>query len=127
MTSRVCALWFRKNLWTLRFAKVLGSRATERSTEFEVTKGLNMSSPLEQAFASTRQVMAAIQPDQLQAQTPCESWDVAGVINHVVGGAQFFIAGMRGQQPSEAQDWACLLYTSPSPRDATLSGMPTSA
>ena len=65
-----------------------------------------MSSPLEQAFASTREVMAAIQPEQLQAQSPCESWDVAGVINHVVGGAQFFTAGMRGQQPAEAQDWA---------------------
>ena len=26
-----------------------------------------------------------------------------------------------------AQDWVCLLYTSPSPRDATLSRMPSSA
>ena len=26
-----------------------------------------------------------------------------------------------------AQDWRCLLYTSPSPRDATLSRMPSSA
>ena len=26
-----------------------------------------------------------------------------------------------------AQYWACLLYTSPSPRDATLSRMPSSA
>ena len=28
---------------------------------------------------------------------------------------------------SQAQDWHCLLYTSPSPRDATLSRMPSSA
>ena len=27
----------------------------------------------------------------------------------------------------EAQAWICLLYTSPSPRDATLSRMPSSA
>ena len=27
----------------------------------------------------------------------------------------------------EAQKWCCLLYTSPSPRDATLSRMPSSA
>ena len=28
---------------------------------------------------------------------------------------------------SESIDWGCLLYTSPSPRDATLSRMPSSA
>lgn len=61
---------------------------------------------LEAAFASTRQAMSQIQADQLSAQSPCEQWDVAGVINHVVGGAQFFAAGMRGEQPSEGQDWA---------------------
>ena len=62
--------------------------------------------PLEQAIASTRQAMAAVQADQLSAQTPCAEWDVAGVINHVIGGAQFFTAGMKGEQPSEGQNWA---------------------
>ena len=62
--------------------------------------------PLEQAFASTRQAMAAVQADQLSAQSPCAEWDVAGVINHVIGGAQFFAAGMKGEQPSEGQNWA---------------------
>ena len=28
---------------------------------------------------------------------------------------------------AESKDWNCLLYTSPSPRDATLSRMPSSA
>ena len=50
--------------------------------------------------------MAAIQPDQMSIQSPCEQWDVAGVVNHVVGGMQFFTAGMKGEQPSEGQDWA---------------------
>ena len=30
-------------------------------------------------------------------------------------------------EPAEFQHWICLLYTSPSPRDATLSRMPSSA
>ena len=30
-------------------------------------------------------------------------------------------------QGADARDWFCLLYTSPSPRDATLSRMPSSA
>ena len=60
----------------------------------------------EAACASTRSVLASLQPNQMQAQTPCESWDVAGIINHVVGGTHFFAAGMRGEQPQEGQDWA---------------------
>ena len=33
----------------------------------------------------------------------------------------------RLMQQGEAHDWACLLYTSPSPRDRTRSRMPSSA
>ena len=32
-----------------------------------------------------------------------------------------------GQGPDDVRERACLLYTSPSPRDATLSRMPSSA
>ena len=67
---------------------------------------MSSTQPLEQAIASTRQAMAAVQADQLSAQSPCAEWDVAGVINHVIGGAQFFAAGMNGQQPAEGQNWA---------------------
>jgi len=67
---------------------------------------MSPTAPLEQAIASTRQAMASVQPDQLSAQSPCAEWDVAGVINHVIGGAQFFTAGMKGQPPAEGQNWA---------------------
>lgn len=62
--------------------------------------------PLEAAFAATREAMAAVQPEQLQSQSPCAEWDVAGVINHVVGAQGFFASAMSGQQPSEGQNWA---------------------
>ena len=37
------------------------------------------------------------------------------------------LGGLGGMAPSRRKDIACLLYTSPSPRDATLSRMPSSA
>ncbi len=60
----------------------------------------------EAAAATTRSVMESVSADQMQNATPCASWDVAGVINHVVDGANFFAAGMKGTQPPESQDWA---------------------
>lgn len=45
---------------------------------------------LERAFASTRKVLAGVKPDQLDDSTPCMSWDVRRLINHIVGGTHFF-------------------------------------
>jgi uncharacterized protein (TIGR03086 family) len=53
--------------------------------------------PLEQAIKSTRAVLAGVQPDQLTASTPCASWTVAQVIDHVVGGQHFFSAAVNGE------------------------------
>jgi class 3 adenylate cyclase len=41
---------------------------------------------LERAFASTRQVLGNVKPDQLSDPSPCQSWTVREVINHVIGG-----------------------------------------
>lgn len=60
----------------------------------------------EAACASSREVMAQVASDQMQSPTPCAAWDVASVINHLIGGQQFFAAGMTGQPPAEGQDWA---------------------
>ena len=34
--------------------------------------------------------------------TPCESWDVSALINHMVGTHVFFLAGMNGTRPAES-------------------------
>src|SRR6185436_14208739 len=47
--------------------------------------------------------LAAIQPDQLGSPTPCASWTVADIINHVVGGHRFFAAAVRGDEPPEGE------------------------
>ena len=46
------------------------------------------------------------------------------------GGERLFIEQIAAESLKEqriARRWGCLLYTSPSPRDATLSRMPSSA
>ena len=51
----------------------------------------------------SRDVMANVKADQLQNATPCASWDVSGLINHMVGGQHLWAAGMQGQAPSHDQ------------------------
>jgi uncharacterized protein (TIGR03086 family) len=63
--------------------------------------------PYEQAIASTRAILAGISTDQLDDATPCASWKVSDVINHVVGGQYFFAGAMHGEAPSgDAPDFA---------------------
>jgi hypothetical protein len=38
--------------------------------------------PLGRAFASTRAVLVQVQAGQLEAPTPCVSWDVRALIEH---------------------------------------------
>ncbi|MCZ7528924.1 MAG: TIGR03086 family metal-binding protein [Acidimicrobiia bacterium] len=45
---------------------------------------------LEQAFASTRSVLENVSPDQMNDPTPCQSWKVNELVNHIVGGAKWF-------------------------------------
>ncbi len=42
--------------------------------------------PFEQAVSVARDVLAGVSADQLGLETPCASWDVAAVINHIVAG-----------------------------------------
>lgn len=51
---------------------------------------------LSRAFASTRVVLAKVGPDQLDAATPCASWDVRALINHFVGSARWGASAATG-------------------------------
>jgi uncharacterized protein (TIGR03086 family) len=62
--------------------------------------------PLQQAIAVTRGVLTKVTPDQLSAPTPCASWDVAALINHIVGAQRFFAAGVDGTEPDRDADVA---------------------
>lgn len=63
--------------------------------------------PLEQAIAVSRGVLAAVSSDQLHASTPCASWDVSGLINHIVSAQHYFAVFMEGAKPEgEPPDFA---------------------
>src|SRR5580700_7330173 len=56
---------------------------------------------LQKAFASTEAVLLNVKADQLDNPTPCASWTVRDLINHVVGGASYFaVIAETGQAPS---------------------------
>ena len=63
----------------------------------------------ERAELITRELYNITAPEAMQHDYQADG-TVFGLVEHPDGG-----------------DWACLLYTSPSPRDATLSRMPSSA
>jgi uncharacterized protein (TIGR03086 family) len=56
---------------------------------------------LEKAFASTAAILANVKADQLDNATPCASWKVRDLINHIVGGPTFFaVTAETGEAPS---------------------------
>jgi len=58
---------------------------------------------LEQAFASTAKVLANLQPGNLDQPTPCASWKVRDLVNHIVGGTYFFATTAEtGQAPGQS-------------------------
>jgi uncharacterized protein (TIGR03086 family) len=63
---------------------------------------------LERAFTSTRSVLERVSPDQLDLPTPCASWTVRGLVNHMVGGPFYFASCLEsGTHPAAgATDYA---------------------
>jgi len=53
----------------------------------------------EQAVATTRDVLQGVSPDQLDAATPCASWKMRDLVNHVIDGQGFFRAMIAGEAP----------------------------
>lgn len=60
---------------------------------------------LEQAFASTRTILSNVKNNQLDNDTPCQSWKVRDVVNHVVGNslwaAEAVDTGEAGSPPED--------------------------
>ena len=56
---------------------------------------------LERAFDVAKQVLRGVKPEQLHDPTPCKSWDVSTLINHIVGGSFFFAAATEAGQAPE--------------------------
>lgn len=55
---------------------------------------------LARAFASTRTVLDRLKDVDLDGPTPCRSWTVRDLLNHIVGGTHFFaISTATGESP----------------------------
>ena len=57
---------------------------------------------LEEAIATTRSVLTGVSKEQLDDATPCATWKVSDLINHIVGGQYFFEACAKGEAPGGA-------------------------
>jgi uncharacterized protein (TIGR03086 family) len=57
--------------------------------------------PLEEAIASTRSILGNVTAEQLDDATPCASWKVRDVINHVVGTQHYFTGALTGTTPAD--------------------------
>ena len=57
---------------------------------------------LAQAFASTAGVLSGVDDQEFDGSTPCASWKVRELVNHVVGGTTYFAVTVEtGEAPTE--------------------------
>jgi uncharacterized protein (TIGR03086 family) len=59
---------------------------------------------LDRALGSTLAILARVQPGQLDAPTPCASWDVRALINHFIGTARWWAGVVDGQGAETGSD-----------------------
>jgi uncharacterized protein (TIGR03086 family) len=59
---------------------------------------------LARAFASTRNVLSNLKDDQLDDPTPCASWKVRDLVNHIIGGAHWFGASTESGASADISD-----------------------
>jgi len=59
---------------------------------------MSATAPLEKAIAAAKSVLANVSKEDLDKQSPCASWKVRDVVNHLVDGHDFFATGM-GEEP----------------------------
>ena len=57
---------------------------------------------LDELMPLLHELVDGISPDQLDGQTPCPKFTVAGVLEHMIGGATAFAPAFRGEVPSTA-------------------------
>jgi uncharacterized protein (TIGR03086 family) len=61
---------------------------------------------LNRAFQSTLGILAKVQPGDLDAPTPCASWDVRALVNHFVGTARWWAVTIAGEGETTDADYA---------------------
>lgn len=73
-------------------------------TEPSVGRDVDLSA----AFDSTMSVLRKVEPDDLAKPTPCASWDVRALVNHIIGAARWWaamVSGDPGLEAAEGEDY----------------------
>ena len=61
---------------------------------------------LDMALQSTLAILAKVQPADLEAPTPCASWNVRALINHFIGTARWWAGVLAGEADVTDADYA---------------------
>lgn len=61
---------------------------------------------LDRACQSNLGILEKVRPQDLDAPTPCASWDVRALVNHFIGTARFWAAMMTGADGPAEEDYA---------------------
>ena len=80
-------------------------------------------SQLDEVMPLLKGMVAKLDADQLDSQTPCENFDVRGVLEHMIGGATMFAAAFRGEAPPAAPPSGDPLVLFPKALDDLLASM----
>ncbi len=65
---------------------------------------MSATAPLERAIETAKGVLAGVSTEDMDKATPCASWNVAQLVNHLVGANDFFQAMLAGEPPSGGGD-----------------------
>jgi hypothetical protein len=80
------------------------------SSAVEIRRNTGYIRQLSRAFVSTRAVLASVRPDQLNAGTPCASWDVRALINHFIGSTRWAATTIGGFDETTDMDYAAGVF-----------------
>ena len=61
---------------------------------------------LDRACQSNLSILGKVRPQDLDAPTPCASWDVRALVNHFIGTARWWAAMMTGADEPAEEDYA---------------------
>jgi uncharacterized protein (TIGR03086 family) len=81
---------------------------------------LRSTDPLAQALATARSVLVQVDEDDLCKATPCRSWDVRGLINHMVGAPRVAAGRMSGVSGATEEDFVAGDYLAAHDESAAL-------
>ena len=65
-----------------------------------------MESQLDRALQGTLAILTKVQPKDLDASTPCASWDVRALVNHFIGTTRWWAVTIAGDGDVADADYA---------------------